>query len=502
MMRVPEALVSKNLGRLSTLALAAGAALLLILLALLAYMLAGGSTPRVTAIVMLALSPFAAYFAVKRPLIFPFALFVALVPLNDILAFDQFGTVSKLVGMSSFLALAFWLVRKRVVVKPPLTILAWFALAVWMTVGGIWALNRADWLGDLTPGGAHGLLTFLELFCLYAVLAVIPVREIDWKAISLAIVCGGVIAAGFGVYDSFHASSFYGHRLWISNTLGDVVGPNHFAGALLLPVFITTAGALSERSWRSKIAFVLCLCILMAGIYSSGSRDAVLSVALGFLYLMWRTRYRAQLGLYILVAALVAVPHIADLTARFSQIAADSGGGRLLIWRIGWLALKNNWLLGAGLGNFPHAFDQAYLQVYERVPLGWGYAGHNLLLTSAVELGIFGAGLVLLAWLSQWFVLRDIDPTSPLYDSRIALETALIALFVSSMFVNDILYEKYAWLIFCVMTLLRSRYIVSLEEGNSYLPGIAAQRPAQSGLNRQTRHLGFGRDAGHKVPLP
>lgn len=433
------------------------------LLAACAHFLAGGSIVRTVFCLMIPLAPFAVYLVIKWPFIFPFAFYVCLIPLNEILYFGQFGTVSKLLGALSFVALALWLVRKRVIIKPQAATLAWLALALWIIAGGMWAINHTDWLGDLTPGGAPGVTTFLELLGLYLIIAVVPVRANDWKAICIGAIAGGVVASALSVYQLYRTSGFAHNRLWLTGVGGDTADPNHFAGALLLAVFLTTAAALAERKALAKLALMLCLCMLMGGIYLTGSRDAVVAVALGFLYMMWRGRHRAQLGMYMVAAVLAAVPLLSGLAARFTLAASDSGAGRLFIWRVGLDALKTYWLLGAGLQNFRDAFDQAYLHVYMQSATGYHYSGHNLFITSAVELGLFGAALMILAWFCQFAMFRDIDRTSQFFDGRVALEACLLALFVTSLFLDNML-EKYTWLTFCVMAAFRSRYITSLNE--------------------------------------
>lgn len=79
----------------------------LVLLAAMAWVLAGGSLTRLAVVGMLAVIPFLAYFALKRPVIFPLGIYLLSVPLNDILYFPQFGTLSKLIGVVTFAALAF-----------------------------------------------------------------------------------------------------------------------------------------------------------------------------------------------------------------------------------------------------------------------------------------------------------------------------------------------------------------------------------------------------------
>jgi len=437
--------------------------LFFIFLALCARFLSGGSVSRAVLCLMVALAPPAVYLLVKRPLIFPFACYVCLVPLNAILFFGHLGTLSKLLGAMSFIALALWLVRHRLVVKPHATTFVWLALTLWIILGGLWAIDRYDWLGDLTPGGGVGLLTFLELLGLYIVVAAIPVRSIDWNVTCIAVVTGGLIAAAVSFYQLFVTGGFLSGRLWVTGVGGQVADPNHFAGALLLAIFVTTAAALHQKAAMAKLALMLCLCALMCGIFLSGSRDAMIAVAIGFFYMMWRGRYRAQLAVYALVAGLAAAPMLPALAARFVLATSDFGAGRLFIWRVGWDALKTYWLLGAGFNNFPNAFDRSYLHVYMSQATGYQRAGHNLLLTSAVELGLLGAGLMLLAWVLQFRMLKSIDRTSPFYDWRVALEAALLALFVSCMFLDN-MFEKYTWLTFCVVALFRSRYVTSLND--------------------------------------
>lgn len=476
-------------------------ALAFMFLVVCALLFSGGSVMRTVLCVLIAILPLAVYLVIKWPLIFPFAAYVCMVPLNEILYFSSFGTVSKLLGSLTFVALALWLARHREVVKPPVTVLVWLALTLWMTAGGMWAINRTDWLGDLTPGGVPGLLTFVQLLALYAIISVVPVRAIDWKAICAAIVTGGVAAAALSIFQFLRSSGFADNRLRLTGLSGEAVDPNHFAGALLLAVFVTTAAALTQKKPAAKLGLMLCLGVLMAGIYLSGSRDAVLAVAAGFLYLLWRGRHRAQLGLYMLVAALAAVPLLTALAARFTLLGSDSGAGRLFIWRVGLDALKTNWLLGAGLKNFPNAFDQAYLHVYQGTPTGYHYTGHDLLLTSAVELGLFGAGLMLAAWFSQFFMLKPIDRTSPLFDWRVALEAALLALFVSSLFLDN-MFEKYTWLTFCVLALLRSRYITSVHEQSELGGAFAGPMKFWPRLDGPVGRLQFEPGAARKAPRP
>jgi hypothetical protein len=141
--------------------------------------------------------------------------------------------------------------------------------------------------------------------------------------------------------------------------------------------------------------------------------------------------------------------------ARWALAQQNGGAGRVAIWKVGWLAFKQNWLFGAGYGNFPFAYDRAFINVFESFYAEWHRASHNILLNAAVELGVIGLVLLLLAWYGQFRLLRFIPEGDVRYPLRLALEGTLIALFVSGLFA-DIMIEKYVWLAFMLVVLTRN----------------------------------------------
>jgi O-antigen ligase len=101
---------------------------------------------------------------------------------------------------------------------------------------------------------------------------------------------------------------------------------------------------------------------------------------------------------------------------------------------------------------------------------------HNLIEEAAIELGILGVILVLAAWVVQFRVLRHIGKRHPMYELRIALEGAVLALFVASMF-TDILYRKYTWLAFAVVILARSLSLARGSPARALKGGSTRQPP-------------------------
>ena len=80
----------------------------------------------------------------------------------------------------------------------------------------------------------------------------------------------------------------------------------------------------------------------------------------------------------------------------------ESNQGRIYIWRESLKSLKNNPLLGVGVGNFP-------VILYQQVKLAKaGSSAHNLYLNFAVESGIFALILVVLIFLEILLTILSI----------------------------------------------------------------------------------------------
>src|SRR4029077_9272849 len=101
------------------------------------------------------------------------------------------------------------------------------------------------------------------------------------------------------------------------------------------------------------------------------------------------------------------------------------------------------------------AYDQSFIQIYQSHYLNWHRAPHNTLLAMGVELGIIGLCLGVIAWYGQWRMLSFIPKSDSLYELRTALEAAVVALSVSSLFLG-ILNDKFTWLAFALMATSRT----------------------------------------------
>lgn len=440
---------------------AAGALLVVCLGALGAYAavaLAGTKTGAVLAAACI-FGPALLYAAIISPLAFPFIPYIAVVPFDNLLAMSAFGSLTRLLAMACAAAMLFYLLRTRRAVSAPRLMIVWIVYYLWMFASTLWAIDSQASF-DLLP-------TALQLFGLYFIASLMPVKEKELKHIVIAIILSFVGAAAYGAY-LFHSGSAVGAggRLWLSNSDNAMIDPNHFATALLLPAALTIVGALVSTRWSSKLLYIAGLLILLAGFGVSGSRGAMMGLLGVVVFLFFRLPYRRQFAFVFGALAVALIPFLPQLFAHFQEGFASGGEGRTGIWKVGLHAFGQYWLTGAGFNNFPQAYDQSFISVAERYYTHWHRAPHDLLLGTSVELGVIGLGLLLAAWFGHFSVLKHIGRDHRLFGLRCAAEAALVGLFVAALFL-DVMAMKYAWLVFIFAMLVRNASLERTAHGSS-----------------------------------
>jgi O-antigen ligase len=125
-----------------------------------------------------------------------------------------------------------------------------------------------------------------------------------------------------------------------------------------------------------------------------------------------------------------------------------SNKGRLRIWRESFQSLKDNPLLGVGIGNFPVVLSEPISYVKS------GSTAHNLFLHIGVTIGLFGAIIFLLLWVEvlrqAWNFLtqKKTDPVDRFY----ILVSFLFLVWVLTYSLTDAaLFDSRAFLAFIVL---------------------------------------------------
>jgi O-antigen ligase len=384
-------------------------------------------------VLALGIAPFAVYLALKRPLIFPLGLYVIMVPFDSLLGTTT--TLTRLVAIATGGILLFNMVATRRILAPPKS---WTAWALYVTLASLSALWTIDTAGTMLILGAT-----LQLFFFYSILAFYPAERRDVRMLGAIVAASGTILSLAGL--ATYATGYRTQDNRLSITTGSLIlDPNHIAACLLLPIALAVGTLFETRDLRLRFASGAATVIMITALFLTGSRGGLIALAVMMVYLALRTRFRVQiLGLM----ALAGVGSLLQPTVwdRFADKGLQGGSGRLYIWDVGHLALKDFWLRGAGIGAFPAAYNHELLKTYQPVFQGWSRPAHNAYLSAGVELGILGAVLVIYGWWRTWRDARG----------NVVIEAAIIGLAVAAYFL-DMLFLKYVWLAFAMAALVRN----------------------------------------------
>jgi hypothetical protein len=429
-----------------------------------------------------ALAPFAIFLALRRPLLFPLGLYVMLVPFDPLLG-QNGATLTRGVALISAGALLFHIILRRQLLVPPRGWMMWAVFVLWAALMSLFSIEPASTL--LSFGQV------LQLFLFYTVLAVYPVRRDELRWLGTIVVASGVGVAGYGVSLYLQGTRFDADRLTLNNGAGAYLDPNHLGAALLLPIALAVGTLIETRNALLRIAAGVSVTVMGAALFMTGSRGALIALAVMLLYIAWQTRYRLRiLALFSLLGALsLAVPTI---WARFADPTQGAGSGRLYIWNAAFRGLHQFWLTGSGLGTFPVVYNRELLSIYQQVFQGWSRPAHNVFLSSAVELGLVGAAVLVYAWWRTWADARG----------NVVIEAAIIGVAVASCFLDTLLF-KYLWLAFTMSALVKNAAEPHLLRGNVRTSELADRRTAGR-YDAYRRRLGrrFSMRGQPKYPAP
>ncbi len=414
-------------------------------------LLIAGDTSGALLVVGIAAVPYLLYAALLRPLIFPFGLYILLVPFDNLLGSGSGGTITKMLGIAAGIFFILLAVRRKTAGLSGISMVLLAVLAAWMAISMVWALDQEAAL-QIMP-------TYAGLFLLYIALSMIKLTLKEFKFVLFLIVVSGLCAAIYGANafytdPSLVASDPTTTRLVVQSG-NQSIDPNHFANALLLPLAIIIMWTLRNPRLLGKLAGMAIVTLMTVALFLSGSREALGGLMLIVLYFIWRSRYRAQVAIAAALVLSFAITVQTSIWTRMAMVFSDGGSGRTSIWSVGWEAAKHRWLQGYGIGNFPTAYDLYYIGVHQLQPYGWSSPAHNIVLHYVVELGIIGFAMIVGFFYFEFRSMRRIERDSELYDYRLVMEASLLAIAFVALTI-DLFTYKYAWLVFSTIVLLRN----------------------------------------------
>ncbi len=413
------------------------------------------STAGLIGAVLIAALPLLVFGGLRRPLLVLLALYIIFVPINDALQVGRALTITKMVGIGVALIALAIIVKRPAAVRLPYAVFGWAGLVGLMALSTIWGIDPSL--------SGQDFPTIVQAFALLVLIVAVPMEAADFKAVITATIASGAIVGLVAIVTGQHElSNIAGRqgRLYLSFGTS-VQDPNRFGAALLLPVAMTVGAIGQARGW-GRIGLLAILPLPFAAIYLTASRGTTLALIamaiVGILVSRHRVILSALLG--AAVGLVLIIPN--EITSRFfAEGPKTTGAGRLDIWHVALAIFSSHWLLGTGVGTFPTAYDRYLLPAFgfalagrpgeEQFP-GWGMAPHNLIVSTATELGIVGIAAMAVALFLQYRSLRFIGPDHPYPWLRTVFTAAFIGLLVAAFFV-DVMTTKISWLLWTEMLL-------------------------------------------------
>jgi O-antigen ligase len=378
--------------------------------------------------------------------------FAFLVPFDvvSVLGNGREGTTLTFVvgGTAAVVLLVVTYLRQRLE-RPQKAAFWWLLFMILSAASTLWALDPSRTLTRLPTA------TALVLFFVVAASSRITEKELSW--VILATMAGGCVAGAYCVRQ-YLGGHFYGSVTSgrSSLTLGEgSVDPNMFAASLFLPLSLAMGSFFVTKGWVRRGLSVGAVLLMGAGIFVTMSRGAVLGLVLMVFIYIRRIGLNRRIPIAAVLMVLALLPMYDRLVARVETAELSGGSGRLYVWPVGLAAMKHLGFYGAGLDNFRVAYT-TYLgeggtnQIYSFQEAD----AHNIYLSIAVELGIGGLAIMLMAFIATMRSARQAhaDKADTLTTWIVPYEAAAWAMLLSSFFVG-MMWQKSFWLLWILFAL-------------------------------------------------
>lgn len=276
---------------------------------------------------------------------------------------------------------------------------------IWTVLSLIWAVNFDQ--------AIYWFVKILSGILLLMILRIIPFDKIK---LMWAVVAGAVLQSPLAIYQVAAQSVFSNKWLGMAGkaacdlgvsvvefggerllrAYGSFPHPNILAGYLVVSLLMTLMLYLHYvKSNKLKIACLACSVLILIGLFLTFSRGAWIGFVIG-LILFWIFNYRENfksLFNFTIITLLTIVilinifyqPFITRLNGE-ERLEIKSTQERVSLYDQGFEIIKENWLLGVGIGNYSLVLQEKYpsLESWDYQPV------HNLYLMVLAELGIIG----------------------------------------------------------------------------------------------------------------
>jgi O-antigen ligase len=393
--------------------------------------------------------PLFIYLSIEKPFIFPFGLYAILLPFDSISSLtgsSHVTTLTKVLGILSIMAFSVKGLFEGKFRKPDVTIMSLVLFIMFGLLSVVWAISPEIAI-------AH-FQTAIGLLILYVICSSYMITEKEFNILKTFVLIGGIFAGILLVFNFATGHNYYSSTRTTIEYGGMLANPNSWSISLLMPVSICVGMIITRESKTEKALFILIFLVMLFGLIATGSRKTLLGVGTILIVYNIFSKKKITSGIIVAAAVFVVLSCAPDyIIARFGNAFQDRGSGRLDIWYVGWKALENYWLCGAGLSNFPLAYNQysIYAPHYE----GFTRGPHNTYLSILVELGIVGGTLMFFALKLHYQKIKSRFAEYGM--DEIMLKATFWGMIITSFFSTN-LWDKSFWFLFMMIMMHKNVY--------------------------------------------
>lgn len=396
------------------------------------------------------------YLSFKNPFVFLFGFYTLLIPLDAILLQTEAGEAVSFVKYIVILVILCLCVKgvfEDKFKKPDTIVIWWILLIIYCILTMLWAIEPQRVL----QGGQGNIRNAVGFLILYLVISSYKIHRKDYEMLKWWIIGGGFLTGLITMYsyEALLQSAETVKRVSIQIADRRIGAQNAIGFNLLIPTSVIIAKIMNQEKILMKVMFSVVLIVIISGIILTASRGAVLGVGVIFIVYFLFSRKKVTFLTFVLPIVILSISVAPSFFFERWGDAVESGGaGRMSIWYVGLKAIEKYWLMGAGLENFPAAFNEFYNYAPSDLIVSYR-APHNLYLGMFVELGIIGFILMVLVFIKHY---KAIKPTfySRKYDlDSIMLKASFWSMLTSSFFLDSFWYQSF-WLLWMLIMIRKN----------------------------------------------
>lgn len=390
------------------------------------------------------------YFKIN-PFVCLFGLYAFLLPMDSfLLLWGSFAGQ----GLTKYLAILIIVVLflkgtfEKNFKRPDTTVIWLILLSLYSLLTLTWAIERP---------GLYIIRNVVSLPIFYLIISSYKVHKKDFEILKWCIIGGGFVTALLSVY-SYETLLQSGETIdRVSIVIGDQISSfqNAVAFGLLIPASMSLEKILQQKERLRKLLLVIVLGSILFSIILTGSRGGMLGAGVIFaVYFLLSRKKVTFLALVIPLVILIISLAPSFLFERWGTAVETGGAGRTVIWHVGLKALvEKYWLAGAGLYNFPAAYNEFADYATRYVELNRG--AHNIYLMMFVELGIIGFTLMLIVFIRHYKAIQSPFKSGKYDFDSIMLKASFWSILASSFFL-DTFWDKPFWLLWMLIMIRKN----------------------------------------------